>query len=101
MRKTTLAIVTLTIVLTSPSRAGDLNTSAALGGGLGGALGALIGSEVGGRNGAILGGGLGGALGSVVTTNGYRDKRYVERHYYYPSKRGPGRRYRRHRDWDD
>ena len=106
MSKHPAAILMLTCVLTAPAVADDLNTRAAVGGGLGGALGALFGSEVGGRNGAILGGGLGGALGSVVATDGYRDRRYVERHYYYPAKRGKGHRHRHGRGhgyghWDD
>jgi hypothetical protein len=95
----------LAMVLTAPAAADDLNTRAALGGGLGGALGALLGSEMGGRNGAVLGGGLGGALGSVVATDGYRERRYVERYDYYPAKPRkphPHRyRHRHHGDWDD
>jgi hypothetical protein len=96
------AVLIVTTVLTAPAMAGDLSTRAAIGGGLGGALGALVGSEVGGRSGAILGGGLGGALGSAVSTNGYRERRYVEReYYYYPAKPRP--RHPRHRPhgWDD
>jgi hypothetical protein len=103
--KRRVAALMLALVLTTPAVADELNTRAALGGGLGGALGAFVGSEMGGRNGAVLGGGLGGALGSVVATDGYRERRYVERHYYYPSKhkkhKKHHRRGRRHGDWDD
>lgn len=99
-----IAAVVLTSVLATPALADDLTTRSLLGGGLGGALGAFIGSEMGGRSGAVLGGGLGGALGSVVATDGYRESRYVERHYYYPGKPGKRHGYRhrhRHGDWDD
>lgn len=102
MTKRRAAALMLALVLTTPAVADELNTRAALGGGLGGALGALVGSEIGGRNGAVLGGGLGGALGSVVATDGYRERRYVERRYYYPGKhKKHHRRGRRHGDWDD
>jgi hypothetical protein len=97
-----MSILLLTLALAGPACADDLNTRAAIGGGLGGALGALLGSEVGGRSGAVVGGGLGGALGSVVATDGYRDRRYVERHYYYPVKRGKQHWHRHGRGhWDD
>ena len=95
-----MAAVMLASVLTTPAVADELNTRSLLGGGLGGALGAFIGSEIGGRNGAVLGGGLGGALGSVVATDGYRERRYVERHYYYPAKREK-RPHHRRGHWDD
>jgi hypothetical protein len=85
------------LALAAPASADEINTRAAIGGG----LGALIGSEVGGRNGAVLGGGLGEALGSVVAVDGYRELRYVERHYYDPVKRGKHHRHRRGRGhWD-
>jgi len=95
----------LAMVSMAPAAADDLNTRAALGGGLGGALGALLGSEMGGRNGAVLGGGLGGALGSVVATDGYRERRHVDRYYYYPAtprKPHPHHyRNRHHGGWED
>lgn len=104
MNNNPAAVLILAMVLSVPAVADDINTRAALGGGLGGALGALLGSEVGGRSGAILGGGLGGAVGSVVATDGYRETRYVERHYY-PVKRERHRsRHHRHHHrghWDD
>jgi hypothetical protein len=95
-------ILLLSLALAGPVAADEINTRAAIGGGLGGALGAFIGSEVGGQTGAVLGGGLGGALGSVVAVDGHRERRYVERHYYYPVKRAKHHRYRRGRGhWDD
>jgi len=105
MKSKAVAAAMLALVLTTPAVADDLGTRSALGGGLGGALGALIGSELGGTNGAIVGGGLGGALGSVVATDGYRERRYVERRYdYYPAG-GEGHARHRHRHgrghWDD
>jgi len=101
--KQSAAVLISTIVLATPTVADELNTRALVGGGLGGALGALIGSEVGGRNGAILGGGVGGALGSIVATDGYQDRRYVERDYSYPANGVPGYSgpHRGYRKWDD
>jgi uncharacterized membrane protein len=104
MPRPSVSILLLSLALAGPACADELNTRAAIGGGLGGALGALLGSELGGRNGAVLGGGLGGALGAVVATDGYRERRYVERHYYYPARRGKHHRYRHGRGrghWDD
>ena len=103
MTKQSVAALVLTTLLSAPAVAGDFDTRAAVGGGLGGALGALIGSEVGGRSGAILGGGLGGALGSGIAGQGSEEKRYVERHYYYPAKGKPPHRHHRYpgRGWDD
>lgn len=97
----TSAVLLLTAMMAGPAAAGELNTRAAIGGGLGGALGAFIGSELGGQSGAVLGGGLGGALGSVVATDGYGERRYVERHYYHRGKKGRRDDRRRYRDWDD
>jgi uncharacterized membrane protein len=91
----------LSAAVSAPAVADGLNTRAALGGGLGGALGAFVGSELGGQSGAVLGGGLGGALGSVIATDGYGERRYVERHYYHRGKPRWRDGRRRGRDWDD
>jgi hypothetical protein len=52
MRTSSVALISLLLLVPAPLLAGSLNTDAVLGGALGGGVGALIGSEVGGRNGA-------------------------------------------------
>jgi uncharacterized protein YcfJ len=96
-----------------PSKAGEMDGTAVLGGALGGATGAAIGSAMGGREGAVIGAGVGGALGAAVASHKPQPKVVTKEvihvrdvhHYYHPKRHRHGwhrgHHKHKHRHWRD